>query len=226
MFVYFGNSHTITLKGRFPKHVCCESCDHNYVYFMEREGSGQGFSILGLFGDSATQKAEERAINDLEDKAENELEVVPCPECGFLPEEMVIEARRLRLRWMHVTAIVLIPIFVIAGLMAFSTARSAQDRDVATICGIIALLSFLGSVGLFLGRYLSNQNYDPNDLDEEERIEWGQSLAISLEEYEEKLAEEEAKREAKAAKKKKKRLDADRDGPPGEGERHPRKLHE
>jgi Zn ribbon nucleic-acid-binding protein len=200
-----GSNITATVKGRFPKEVECVECQHHYVYFIEREASGAGFSALSLFDQGATRKATERAERELAKKFENEVDIVPCPECGTIQPEMVDEARRLRYRWMKITGICLAPLAIMLLPISLSMSKSYNDRGIFLVFMSITVLAGLLSIGLPLAKFLMNRDYDPNEQPAKARIKQGRKRAISFEEFTQLVKEaEEASEKPKPKPKKKK----------------------
>ncbi len=55
--VVFWTKYTATLNGQFLKLVPCENCATEYVYVLEREGTGVGTSVYALNDDGARDHA-------------------------------------------------------------------------------------------------------------------------------------------------------------------------
>lgn len=191
----YAQSFTATVRGNFPKFVKCVECDLDYVYMIEREATGSGTSLLFLNNSGASRKAGERAEKALREKAEREIDIVPCPQCGTIQPDMVEESRRLRHRWMFITGMVCIPATVVVGILALATQQPPTPRGLYALFLMLTILSLFGSIGLPLTKYLLNKNYDPNEDDQKARIRRGRKRAITLDAFNEIIQEEQDEQE-------------------------------
>jgi len=95
----FWTKYTATLHGQVLKLVPCENCSTEYVYVLEREGSGVGTSVYMLNDDGAQGHARSAAEDTLQSYLENDFDPVPCPVCGHYQRYMfpkLLETKSLR----------------------------------------------------------------------------------------------------------------------------------
>jgi hypothetical protein len=74
--------------------VKCARCGCEYFYKFTRIGVGSSQAPYGLGVDRATRKANEKAQKDLQRRLASEAELVPCPQCNWVNEELVAGFRR------------------------------------------------------------------------------------------------------------------------------------
>ncbi len=80
--------HTATLNGQVLKLVPCENCSTEYVYVLEREGTGVGMSGYSLNDKEARNSAALSADESLHEYLANDFDAVPCPVCGHYQRYM------------------------------------------------------------------------------------------------------------------------------------------
>jgi hypothetical protein len=88
-----GMEYTSTAQGAALKQVKCAQCDHEYMYVLERWAEASESSFLFLDNEGAAQAAQENAQAKLQAKLRRCFDLVPCPECGWVQEEMLVKAR-------------------------------------------------------------------------------------------------------------------------------------
>src|SRR6266550_517808 len=96
MFVYFGKAYNATATGSVIKGVACERCGGHFFYELARVGAAIASAPYYLGQDSAAAQAQWRAEASLAAKLQVECELVPCPHCGHIQEQM-IDFLRLRM---------------------------------------------------------------------------------------------------------------------------------
>src|SRR5262249_3700958 len=80
--VVFWTKYTATVNGRVLKLVPCENCSTEYVYVLEREGTGVGTSVYALNDEGARDNAASAADEALPGDLANDSDPGPCPDCG------------------------------------------------------------------------------------------------------------------------------------------------
>lgn len=182
--------YTATAGGAVVKPATCEECGTEYVYRVERMGEGQGTSLYMVDNQGAQRRANEAAEKALAKELEKAIEVVPCPKCGCVQEDMVKEARRRHLGWMGKPGW-----FLVFGAVAFGVVNwasgAAKHKDPWVAWPTFALFAAIGPV-LLVVRAVLRAQHDPNTEDREARLEWGRSLALTRADYEKLQREEEA----------------------------------
>src|SRR5438874_2630964 len=106
MHFYFGKEFTAAATGSIVRDVTCEKCGCAYHYRLVRRGEGHGHSPYHLNNRGAERRAHDRAQRRLAKMLARDVDPVPCPDCGWIQQEMVHEVRRRRLRWLNVVALV------------------------------------------------------------------------------------------------------------------------
>ncbi|HZZ76987.1 MAG TPA: hypothetical protein VFE62_00630 [Gemmataceae bacterium] len=78
--------------------VKCEKCSCEYFYELARFGEGRGTAPLGLASGLARDAATQAAEGNLADRLASEAELVPCPRCHWINDDLVRGYRRGRYR--------------------------------------------------------------------------------------------------------------------------------
>src|SRR5262249_57077709 len=97
--VVFWTKYTATLHGQTLKLVPCENCSTEYVYVLEREGSGYGTSLYMLNDEGALGHAKSAAEDTLQSYLENDFDPVPCPTCGHYQRYMFPKMLETKSLW-------------------------------------------------------------------------------------------------------------------------------
>lgn len=151
MLFHIREYHTSSVGSRTVS-VKCVQCGCDYFYTLVRVGYGTAGVYFGLRKAAATRTAEARARIDQERRLGDEAEVVPCPRCGWINEELVARFLRGRCRGlggMAFRAAVLGIVFTLPGWL-YVFLGPAADRE-AILYASIGILSFwLGAAGVIL----------------------------------------------------------------------------
>jgi Zn finger protein HypA/HybF involved in hydrogenase expression len=75
--------------------VECDKCGCKYAFQITRLGSGAAEAPFMIGQESAAARAEEGARKDLMDRLAVEAELVPCPECHWISDDLVEEDEHL-----------------------------------------------------------------------------------------------------------------------------------
>jgi len=78
--------------------VICDRCGCGYYYELARVGTGSASSPYWLMNASAAASAAKQARDDLRKRLEHEAELVPCPRCDWINEDLISGYRRGRYR--------------------------------------------------------------------------------------------------------------------------------
>jgi hypothetical protein len=114
MPIYVGKEITATVAGRRIETVRCEKCGTVFYYELTRVGLGKGSAPYFIGHNSASNRAAAAAKRDLSHRLDHEAELVPCPKCHWVNDDLVRRYRRRQYR----RAPLLIVIIVIAGFVA------------------------------------------------------------------------------------------------------------
>jgi len=153
MYVYFGKRFDATAVGSLVKCVACEKCGGHFFYQLVRVGAASARAPYNLDQDRAAGQAQWRAEANLAEQLHGQSELVPCPHCGHIQQEMIeyIRARMYRelvvLAWIVSIAGLLITGF--AALLKWGNQKPGVEPDYL-LC-IIAAVGFIGLLPLLLG---------------------------------------------------------------------------
>jgi len=179
---FLWSTYTATVRGAVLKRVTCEGCGERYVYAMERTARGQGTSAYMLDNRGAERRSSAAADKTLRRMFERECDIVPCPACGTVQEDMVRTSRSGHRRWLLRAGIWMI---LAAGGLGFVNWVSGMEgpRYQFLSWPAYAVIAMLGPAALVVRAFLQAA-HDPNDEPVEQRIEDGRARALTEEEYE------------------------------------------
>src|SRR5690242_15731697 len=94
MFVYVSRTFTTTVVGRRWEKVTCEKCQAEFHYELVRIGVGSSSAPYYIGQDSARQRASGTAQRNLDKRLAREAELVPCPKCRWVNQDLIRRYRR------------------------------------------------------------------------------------------------------------------------------------
>ena len=98
MLFYYGKQfESANVGGRLVR-VECDHCQCVYHYQLARVGEGAANSHFGIGNTAAAESAEDRARQNLKQRLVDEAELVPCPKCNWINEELVEGYRQSQYR--------------------------------------------------------------------------------------------------------------------------------
>ncbi len=112
MIVHWSKHIRIERLGKRVVSVVCDQCACEYCFPLIRIGTGNSSAPYSIGVGRATKAAEKQAEKDLERRLKTEMELVPCPKCYWVNEELVQGYRRGRYRELGKAAVA----FAIIGL--------------------------------------------------------------------------------------------------------------
>jgi hypothetical protein len=184
-----GVNYDVTVTGRVPKLVRCESCGYEYVYLLEKSTRGHGSSLLFLDNEGAQNCAHETANVMLDSALAHGCAVVPCAKCGHVQAHMIPQAQWEHRRWMFTTGICAL---AIGGIVAAPAIVMSLINDggfgetfafVRTLFWITAAVLIACGLALAYARFLLAQRHDPHAMPAETRKAWGDSVSISKDDF-------------------------------------------
>ena len=95
---YFGRRSESARTGSRLIQVDCDKCGCRYFYELVRLGTGSATAPYGIGTNLAAKSAEKQSERDLEQRLAREAELVPCPNCRWINEELVRGYRKARYR--------------------------------------------------------------------------------------------------------------------------------
>lgn len=165
MVFYHGKQISSASTGNKLVDVTCEKCGCEYSYELARVGSGSATAPYGIGTRRAQESAISQARKDLDQRLDEEAELVPCPKCLWINEELVLGYRRCCCRgWANAAGLVaLVGSFSSIIAAWFVSKGPAADRGALPYILIGGLSTSLIIPGLILltQRFL-RQRIQPN----------------------------------------------------------------
>jgi MFS family permease len=165
MPVFVGKIFTATEAGQRLEGVTCEKCGTAFHYELTRVGVGKGSAPYLLGQASAAGRAGSAATRDLAKRLSEEAELVPCPKCHWVNQDLVDRYRRRQYR----RAPLLIVIVVVAGFVAapilgagLTEAFGYSSRIPSTVSLGVMAVCLLSPAWVLLGRRQLRRSIDPN----------------------------------------------------------------
>jgi hypothetical protein len=169
MFIYVGKRFDATQVGSIVVGVACDQCGCEYFYELTRRGSGGSEAPYGIGAASAARSAQEQAERDLRQRLALEADLVPCPKCNWINDELIRGYRLGQHQWMGTLAAGLSIVGTASCLIAawvISRGPLPADRDLAIKVLIggpsIFALYFVGMIALrnwLRSRIQPNRNF-------------------------------------------------------------------
>ncbi len=165
MPVFVGKVFTATEAGQRLESITCEKCGTAFHYELTRVGVGKGSAPYLLGQNSAANRAESAAKRNLTERLDQEAELVPCPKCHWVNQDLVDRYRRRLYRG----APLLIVIIVIAGFVAapilaagLTEAFGYNSRLPSIVMLGVMVVCLLSPAWVLLGRRQLRRRIDPN----------------------------------------------------------------
>jgi len=124
MPVVYGKVITSAQVGQCLEHVICEKCKTGYFYKLTRVGVGKGSALYNIGQAAAAKRAASAAQQNLSSRLKGETELVPCPKCNWVNQELVDQYRRRKYGEMPT----LVAVFVGAGTIALPIVWATLDE--------------------------------------------------------------------------------------------------
>ena len=145
--------------------VRCEQCGCEYFYELARVGLGSGSSFYGIADSQAARSAQEKSRRELNRRLNVEAELVPCPSCDWINNELVGRYRNSRYRRLAFWGASVAAIGSSASLILFLFTLSWNPKDRREIQDYLILglgLSLLFGAALYLLRNWLRSRIQPN----------------------------------------------------------------
>src|SRR5437762_6688980 len=113
MPVSFGQRFSASVSGSVEKAVRCERCGRYFTYTLSRRVVAEAVAPLNVGREAAVVRAQARAHQALREKLQDAVDPHPCPGCGHVQSEMVVEAKK---RWFLGSTAAGLLIAIVAGL--------------------------------------------------------------------------------------------------------------
>ncbi len=186
MFLYHGKTFESALGGKCVVGVVCDQCGGTYYYELARIGSGARTAPYGIGSSSASQKAEVQSQTDLARRLASEAELVPCPRCNWISDELLRGYRLARYRSVGKLAFALGLAGSILSLIIawFIHLRSPLDRWLLPyfLIGGPATSAGMAMTLLLLRRWLRSRIQPNRDFPQEPTLPSGTPPALVMDE--------------------------------------------
>jgi hypothetical protein len=186
LFLYYGKTFESALAGGCVVGVVCDRCSRTYYYELARIGAGAHTASYGIGSSSANLKAQDQSEADLQQRLDTEAELVPCPQCHWINDELVRGYRRGRYRGIGKLAFGLglagsILSLVVAWCIHMGPQRDRWILPYVLIGGPAAFTGIAISLLLFR-RWLRNRIQPNREFPKEPGLPPGTPLALILDE--------------------------------------------
>jgi hypothetical protein len=129
MFIYVGKRFDAAKVGGFVVGVVCDKCRCEYYYELTRRGTGAGEAPYGIGTTRAAESAQAQAERDLKIRLASEADLVPCPKCHWINDELIQGYRLGQYRGCGVLAFVVGLLGTIAALLCALYLWMGTPRD-------------------------------------------------------------------------------------------------
>jgi hypothetical protein len=182
-------NYTAWRNGRVLKLVLCENCSTEYVYVLEREGTGTGTSVYFLNDDGARDHAMSAADDSLRDYLQNDFDPIPCPACGHYQKFMFPKLMSHPV-WIGFAkaALLLVGGLALVSVLYWGVSYAQRPDDHAlwrlagTAAGVVVAGLLVGSLSAIERARV--RSFDPNTEDQQTRIAKGKERAVPRAEFE------------------------------------------
>jgi hypothetical protein len=165
MVLYYGRRYDASSAGGRIVAVVCAKCRCEYFYELARVGSGAASAPYAIGTSGAQRSATEQAQSDLQRRLAEEAELVPCPKCWWINDELVAGYRRGIYRGATKLALGLGIAGTVVSLAAawFISLGPVADRGALSYALIGGpAISITLAVAILLMRYLLRARVRPN----------------------------------------------------------------
>jgi hypothetical protein len=165
MVFYYGRHYTSASVGGRIIEVICNKCENKYFYEFMRLGAGSAVAPYAIGSAGAAKSATERAQRDMEKRLADEAEIVPCPKCQWVNEDLISGYRRGRYRALTMLALGILLLgtcITLIGAWFLSIGPQADRSGVPSLLigGPVISITLAGSIILL--RNLLRNRIQPN----------------------------------------------------------------
>jgi hypothetical protein len=141
------------LAGAKLVRVLCARCESEYFYQLTRVGVGASQAPYYIGVGRATRKAEKLAQDDLRKRLAREAELVPCPKCHWINDELIAGYRLVRYQFLGTLAAWVAVSAAIVGVMFLVVCLIANGQAIANgkAADLVYFLIAPGGLLLFAG---------------------------------------------------------------------------
>jgi hypothetical protein len=165
MFIYFGKRFDSAQVDACFIGVQCDKCGCKYYYHLARIGTSSSSAPYMIGQGAAANSAEKKSRQEVQRRLASEAELVPCPKCNWINDELIRGYRRGKYRAFTTVAVIGGIIGIISSLLCgwFISIGPPGDRHAAPyfLYGGPALFFSFG-MGLLLLRKGMRYRIQPN----------------------------------------------------------------
>jgi hypothetical protein len=166
MFVHFlFRKVTAQASGKRTEAVTCEKCQTRFYYELARTGIGSASAPILFFDDAARRRAHSAAERNLQLRLSREAELVACPRCQWINQELIEKCRRQRFRQAPLLGVILLIAGVLTAMildpfLPVTWGKQGPARAPLTI--VLLSVSLLAPAWMLLFRRWLRQRLNPN----------------------------------------------------------------
>ena len=97
-FLYYGKRYEAASIGVRLVAVRCDQCGFEYFYELARIGAGSAHAPYGIGQSAAARSSTDKSQQDLGKRLSHEAELVPCPKCHWINDDMISGYRQSHYR--------------------------------------------------------------------------------------------------------------------------------
>ena len=150
------------------KRVRCEQCETRYNYVMERQAEAGSRRPFGIGADDAARDVRSEARERLRRRLADEVDPVPCPECGRFQAEMVetmLEEDygwvRLFPLWIALIGLIVVPVVAFLTFLFIKLGDGFVEYPI--LIPVVAVVYFLPFALIWFRGRSRRARYNPNE---------------------------------------------------------------
>jgi hypothetical protein len=169
-----------TATGLTLRLVECESCRHQYGYLLKAVATVRAGGSESR-GGQAVDEAAKVAKAKVKKRLKHALELVPCPDCGWVQDNMRALARKAHLRWlMYVSAALCFLAILLSAGATVTLAVTRRASEGILLYLVVAVVAFgLIGLGLLALRLLLATLHEPNRSNPNRQRQLGAQRALT-----------------------------------------------
>jgi hypothetical protein len=165
MFIIVPAERSLTLTGECRKSLVCEMCERKYSYILQRTIQvRQNFFSLSYSDKAVLAELRAKGEKKLATILENNLDVAPCPTCGWVQQTMIAYREKHALQWMKTIALISLLSGIALGIMFFVLGfiDRIEDAGYYYFAALVANFGIFCALAFWSFRWLCLRLTDPN----------------------------------------------------------------
>lgn len=147
--------------GKKVKAVHCDKCGQDYFYHMTRKAETVAKVTLLRGRSGAQDAADQLAQHRVKEMLEEDVDLVPCPNCNWVSAAMVKQFARQKYGWLRELGLLPVVAGIIAGVI-INFNSSGGDSDASVLPITLIILGFILTAGILILQWYLKKNYNPN----------------------------------------------------------------